>query len=157
MKRILLLTAAIALGTAVTAQQGNPGGHFMETWDENQDGQVTLVEATQRRSDIFLTFDEDDNGVLSASDYAMFDEARTENKTSMRQSGQRQGKGQGQTRGQGRGQGRDGQGMALEFNDINGDGQVSRDEFITRTDQWYATMDRNNDGTITTTDFGRGS
>lgn len=165
MKRTLLLTAAIVLGTAVTAQQGNPGSHFMETWDENQDGQVTLIEATQRRSDIFLTFDEDDNGILFASDYAMFDEARTENKASMRQSGQsqgqgkaqRQGKGPGQGRGNGQAQGRDGQGMSMEFNDINGDGQVSRDEFITRTDQWYAMMDRNNDGSITASDFGRSS
>lgn len=151
MKRILLLTAVIALGTAVSAQQGNPGSHFIENWDENEDGQVTLVEATTRRGDIFVTFDEDDNGFLSASDYAMFDEARANDKATLRQSGQGQGRGKGQS------QDREGQGMTMDFNDINGDGQVSRDEFMARTDQWYATMDRNRDGTITIADFGRGN
>lgn len=148
MKRILLLSAAIALGTAAIAQQGNPGGHFIENWDMNEDGQVTLVEATERRGDIFITFDEDDDGFLSASDYAMFDEARANDHAN---------DGQGQGRGRGHGQDREGQGMTMDFNDVNGDGQVSRDEFMARTKDWYAQMDRNGDGTITTADFGRGN
>lgn len=143
MKRILLLIAAIALGTAVTAQQGNPGGNFIEKWDANEDGQVTMVEATDRRGDIFTTFDEDDNGFLSTSDYAMFDEARANDHATMKQAGQ------------GRGPNREDQGMTMDFNDIDGDGQVSRDEFITRTYDWFATMDRNDDGIVTTADFGR--
>jgi len=151
MKHILLLTAAIALGTAAYAQQGNPGGHFIENWDTNEDGQVTLIEATERRGDIFLTFDEDDDGFLSSSDYAMFDEARANDRDSMKEAGQ------GQGRGQGHGQGREGQGMTMDFNDVNGDGQVSRDEFMARTKDWYAQMDRNGDGTVTTADFGRGN
>ncbi|WP_456390596.1 EF-hand domain-containing protein [Profundibacter sp.] len=150
MKRILLLTAAIALGTAAIAQQGNPGGHFIENWDTNEDGQVTLAEATERRSDIFTTFDEDDDGFLSASDYAMFDEARANDHAN-------DGQGQGRGRGRGHGQDREGQGMTMDFNDVNGDGQVSRDEFMTRSKDWYAQMDRNGDGTITTADFGRGN
>lgn len=144
MKRILLLSAAIALGTAALAQQGNPGAHFIENWDMNEDGQVTLAEASERRGDIFTTFDEDDDGLLSASDYALFDEARGNNK-------------QGRNRGQGRGQDRENQGMTIDFNDVNGDGQVSRDEFTARTKDWYAQMDRNGDGSITTADFGRGN
>ena len=148
MKRILLLTAAIALGTATYAQQGNPGGHFVENWDTNEDGQVTLAEATERRSDIFTTFDEDDNGYLSASDYAMFDEARANDHAD---------NDQGQGQGRGHGKDREGQGMTMDFNDVNGDGQVSRDEFMTRTKDWYAQMDRNGDGTVTTADFGRGN
>jgi len=154
MKRILLLTAAIALGSAAYAQQGNPGGHFIENWDANEDGQVTLAEATEKRSDIFLTFDEDDNGFLSASDYAMFDEARANDHANMQQGGQGNGQGRGQGHG---GQDREGQGMSMEFNDVDGDGQVSRDEFMARTPDWYATMDRNGDGIITTADFGRKS
>jgi len=151
MKRILLLTAAIILGTAAYAQQGNPGSHFIENWDLNGDGQVTLIEATERRGDIFTTFDEDDDGFLSSSDYAMFDEARANDRASMKEAGQ------GQGRGQGHGQGREGQGMTMGFNDVNNDGQVSRDEFMTRTNDWYAQMDRNGDGTVTTADFGRGN
>lgn len=145
MKRILLLTAAIALGSAAYAQQGKPGAHFIENWDANEDGQVTLVEATEKRSDIFFTFDEDDNGFLSASDYAMFDEARANDQANMEQSGQGYGSGKGQQ----------GQGMTLEFNDVNGDGKVSRDEFMARTPDWFATKDHNSDGVITTADFGR--
>lgn len=149
MKRTLLLTAAIILGTAAYAQQGNPGGHFLEKWDTNEDGQVTLIEATERRGDIFTTFDEDDNGFLSSSDYAMFDEARANDHASMKEARQGQGRGKGQ--------GGEGQGMTMEFNDVNGDGQVSRDEFMTRTNDWYVQMDRNGDGTVTKADFGRGN
>ena len=149
MKRILLLTAAIALGSTAYAQQGNPGGHFIENWDMDEDGQVTLAEATERRGDIFTTFDENDDGFLSESDYAMFDEARANDHATMQQGGQGHGQGRG-------GQDHEGQGMMMEFNDINGDGQVSREEFMARTPSWYATMDRNGDGTITTDDFGRG-
>ena len=155
MNRILLLTAAIALGTAAYAQQGNPGSHFIENWDSDEDGQVTLVEATERRGDIFTTFDEDDNGFLSSSDYAMFDEARANDRASMKEAGQGQGRGQG--KGRGHRQGGEGQGMTMDFNDVNGDGQVSRDEFMARTKDWYAQMDRNGDGTVTTADFGRGN
>jgi len=43
----------------------------------------------------------------------------------------------------------------MQFNDVNGDGQVSREEFMARTDDWYAMMDKNGDGTITADDFGR--
>jgi len=150
MKRILLLTAAIALGTAAIAQQGNPGGNFLENWDMNEDGQVTLAEATERRSDIFVTFDEDDDGSLSASDYAMFNEARDNQHAAMKEDGH--GRGQGRRQGQNQDQG-----LTLEFNDVNGDGHVSRDEFMARTKDWYAQMDRNGDGTITTADFGRGN
>ncbi|MCF6314924.1 MAG: EF-hand domain-containing protein [Marinosulfonomonas sp.] len=144
MKRILLLSAAIALGSAAIAQQGNPGAHFIENWDANEDGQVTLAEATEKRSDIFFTFDEDDSGFLSASDYAMFDEARANDQANMEQSGQ----------GYGAGKGQQGQGMTLEFNDVDGDGKVSRDEFMARAPDWFATKDRNGDGVITTADFG---
>ena len=147
MKRILLLTAAIVLGTAVSAQQGNLGGHFFENWDDNADGQVTLAEATTKRGEIFFTFDEDDDGVLSASDYITFNEARDNDHATMKEAG----------RGQGHGPDRENQGMTMDFNDVNGDGQVSRDEFISRTHDWFAMMDRNDDGTITAADFGRGN
>lgn len=117
MKRILLLTTAIAFGTAAYAQQGNPGAHFLEKWDSDEDGQVTLVEVIERRGDIFTTFDEGDDGFLSAKDYIMFDEARANDQAAMKAAGQ----------GQGKGQGGEGQAMTMEFNDVNNDGQVSRD------------------------------
>ncbi len=155
MKHILLLTAAIALGTAAVAQQGNPGGHFLEKWDSDNDGQVTLAEITERRGDIFTTFDEDDDGFLSTSDYVMFDEARANDHASMKAAGQGQGQGKGQ--GRGKGQGGEEQAMTLEFNDVDNDGQVSRDEFMARSVDWYTQMDRNGDGTVTKADFSRGN
>ena len=145
MKRILLLTAAIILGTAAIAQQRNPGVNFIENWDTNGDGQVTFAEASERRSDIFATFDEEDDGVLSASDYAMFEDARSNQHDAMKEAGQ----------GRRRGQGHNDQGMTMAFNDVNGDGQVSRDEFMSRSKDWYTQMDRNGDGILTTADFGR--
>ena len=158
MKRVPLLIAAIALGSAAFAQQNVPGAHFIENWDSNEDGQVTREEAIERRGDIFTTFDENDDGFLSASDYAAFDEARAADHESMQQGGgMGQGKGMGQGRGMGKGGGEygRGEGMTMQFNDVNGDGQVSRKEFMGRTDDWYAMMDKNGDGTITADDFGR--
>jgi len=153
MKRISLLVAAVALGSlgsVAYAQQNVPGAHFIENWDLNEDGQVTKEEAVERRGDIFTTFDENDDGILSASEYAAFDEARAADHESMRQDA---GKGMGQ--GKGGGQYRRGKGMTMQFNDVNGDGQVTREEFMARTDDWYAMMDKNGDGTITAEDFGR--
>jgi len=147
MKRIPLLIAAIALGTMAYAQKNVPGAHFIENWDFNEDGQVTKAEAVERRGDIFTTFDENDDGTLSASDYTAFDEARAADHETMPQGGG-VGKGGGEY---GRGEG-----MTLQFNDVNGDGQVSREEFMARTDDWFVMMDKNGDGTITADDFGRG-
>jgi hypothetical protein len=172
MKRIPLLIAAITLGSVAYAQQNVPGAHFIENWDFNEDGQVTKEEAVERRGDIFTTFDENDDGILSASDYAAFDEARAADHESMPQGGgmgqgkgmgqgggMGQGKGMGQGRGMGTGGGQygRGEGMTMQFNDVNSDGQVSREEFMARTDDWYAMMDKNGDGTITAADFGRGN
>lgn len=144
MKRITLLIAAIAIGTAANAAGGQPGAHFIESWDGDDDGQVTLAEVTERRSDIFNTFDENDDGVLSAADYVLFDETRAADQAS-------EDHGQG-----GKGEKRASVGMTLDFNDINQDGAVSREEFITRTADWFALIDRNGDGVVTTADFGRG-
>jgi Ca2+-binding EF-hand superfamily protein len=152
MKTIPLLIAAIALGTAAYAGQGQPGAHFVENWDFNEDGQVSRAEATERRGDIFTTFDDNDDNILTAAEYVAFDEARDAD-----HEGLEQGNGNGQGKGQGGGEYGRGEGMMLEFNDINGDGQVTRDEFMARTADWFARMDRNGDGAITTGDFGRGS
>lgn len=144
MKRIALVIAALAVGTATYASGGQPGVHFIESWDSDSDGQVTLAEVTERRGDIFNTFDENDDGTLSAADYVMFDETRAAD-----HEGQGQGKG-----GQG-GAKRAAVGMTLDFNDTNQDGAVSRDEFIARTADWFGMIDRNGDGIVTTADFGR--
>ena len=74
-------------------------------------------------------------------------------------SGQGMGQGSGQGNGQGLGHGMGGeeQGMGRVFNDVDGDDRVSREEFMARVPDWFAMMDRNGDGGITTSDFGPGN
>ncbi len=148
---VFLLATALALpalALPALAQQGQPGAHFIENWDLDEDGKVSLAEATERRDDIFTTFDENEDDRLNAEEYAAFDAARAAD-----MAGQ-PGHGKG-------GQGRNGmrkvqQGMQRQFNDANGDGLVTRQEFLARVPAWFKTMDRSADGAITTDDFGRG-
>ena len=181
MMRVLPLTAALLLSaTAVFAEETGPGGHFVTNWDLDTNGSVSLAEATERRGDIFTTFDADGDGMLSPAEYTAFDEARAADQANMREEmggegmgqGQGQGKGHGQGKGMGQGKGKgkghgDGhgkgpgngeeQGMMRAFNDIDGDGLVSREEFLSRVPDWFAQMDRDGDGAIRTTDFGPGN
>lgn len=141
--RLTSVAAALFLGTSAFAQQGQPGAHFIENWDLDEDGQVTLAEATQKRDEIFTMFDQDENGVLSDSEYDLFDETR---RTDMDENAG--GHKKGQMRGVDKA-------MMRDFNDTNGDGQVSRSEFLGNAEDWFSKMDRTGDGVITTDDFGR--
>ena len=143
MSKSPLIIALVFAATAVSAQQGNPGGHFVENWDLDGDGQVTLAEATERRGDVFLSFDADEDGVLTAEEHDFFDQAR---KQDMEQNGM----------GHGGGARNPANGMLREVTDADGDGNVTREEFMDAVPAWFANMDRNGDGVVTTEDFGRG-
>ena len=146
MKRIAILAAGFGLMAGVAmAQQGNPGAHFVENWDLNADGQVTLAEATERRSDVFASFDANEDGLLDAAEYDMFDEARAND---MAENAGAHGGGNGN------GFGAAATGMERGFNDADGDGKVSLAEFLAKTEDWLAIMDRNGDSVVTTDDFG---
>lgn len=133
--------ALILLAAPALAEQGQPGAHFVENWDLDGNGAVTVAEATERRGDVFLTFDADEDGFLDAEEYVFFDQARANDM-----------EGQG---GHGKGAAkRAADGMLLERNDTDGDGKVSRDEFLTNAAGWITGMDRNGDGVVTTADFG---
>lgn len=136
---LLVTTAAFALAVPALAQQGDgvPGLHFIENWDDDGDGQVTLAEATQRRDDIFFMFDNDDNSVLDAAEYDVFDQTRADDMAV-----------------NGHGMGPADEGMARQVADADGNGEVTKDEFLSVTPAWFARMDRNGDGVITTDDFG---
>jgi hypothetical protein len=146
MKSIIIPVVVLAFaGSIALAQQGNRGAHFIENWDQNEDGVVTLAEVTERRAYIFAAFDQEDDGFLSADDYVLFDEARANDQANNHGGGQGQGRKQG---------GRNSEGMTMEFNDSDGDGQVSLAEFMAGSADWFKLMDRNGDGAISTADFG---
>ncbi len=139
--------SVLAFASVAGAGQGNYGSHFIANWDADEDGTVTLEEATEKRSDIFVTFDADDDGVLTPEEYAAFDEARKADMADLKKGGQG-GAGMKDPKK------RPSYGMTLEFNDVDGDGNVSRDEFLDRTPDWFAMLDRNGDGLVTAEDFG---
>ena len=132
-------TAMVAIGILASgaAMAEMPGEHFIENWDLNEDGEVTAEEAAERRSDVFAAFDSNEDGILDAEEYVLFDQARAEDQKG------RPGRRHGPARG-----------MTLEANDVDGDGAVSEDEFIGRTAEWIARIDRDGDGVVTLADFG---
>jgi|LGOV01.1.fsa_nt_gb Ca2+-binding EF-hand superfamily protein len=134
----LLATTAFASGNG----GGNPGAGFLDEWDTNGDGQVTVEDVASRRSDVFVSFDADDNGILDAEEYAFFDEARATSHDGEEEKGGHGGERKAAV------------GMTLPFNDVDGDGSVSMEEFIGQSAAWLALVDRNGDGVVTTNDFG---
>lgn len=160
MMRSFLAVTVLTLGMSGMAQaeMGNPGAHFVQNWDQDGDGAVSLEEARTKRDDLFTSFDADEDGQLSSEEYAAFDEMRTADQEAMRaEMSAIAGGGMGNGMGQGMGSGMKGAegGMIRAFNDTDGDGLVSRDEFVGRTPAWFAMMDRNGDEQVTEDDFGR--
>lgn len=156
MSRPMLLPALalICAATVAQAEAPSPGSHFVTNWDADENGSVSLEEATTRRGDIFTTFDADEDAMLSETEYAAFDEARAADQAAMREEMAKHGKGKGT--GHGKGMGEEA-GMMRAFNDVDGDGMVSRDEFLSRVPDWFAMMDRNGDGAVSVDDFGKGN
>lgn len=162
MKTTLITASTIALMLATGAQaQGNGqrGANFIASWDMSQTGYVSLDDMQTRRGDLFDMFDHDGNGYLEADELAQMAETVTAQ-------GELRLERQAENRAERQGEGRRGQGqnanptgaiihaaMSVEFNDANGDGRISRAEFLTATERLFATLDRNGDGRIDLSDF----
>jgi Ca2+-binding EF-hand superfamily protein len=104
---------------------------------------VTFEEVEARRGDIFYMFDQNEDGILQSAEYDLFDEARAADMANM---GGHEGNAMRPVDA----------GMMRATNDADGDGLVSREEFVGFSATWFVQMDRNGDGVITTDDFGRG-
>ncbi len=143
MKTLTLATVTAALFATSLAAQTAPGAGFITGWDLDENGSVSFAEIVERRADVFYTFDSNEDGVLTADEYVAFDEARAAD-----QKKENAGNGGG-------GHGKAAQGMTLEFNDVDGNGEVSREEFAQQNEAWFAILDRNGDGEVTTADFGQ--
>lgn len=140
-KFTVLATLALLTPFAAFAED-TPGSHFMLNWDLDESGDVTVAEITERREMVFNMFDQDENGSLNAEEYVMFDETRAADMENNAGGGQGQGGGRMQ------------EGLTLGFNDMDGDGEVSKAEFLERSGAWVTMVDRDEDGAITAADFG---
>lgn len=136
-----LLIACLTLSPLPGLAQETPGSHFVENWDLDGNGSVSPEEITERRGDIFVMFDQDEDGMLSAEEYVLFDETRAADM-------------ENNAGGHGKGGDRMQEGLTLGFNDTNADGVVSKEEFVSNSAAWVAQIDRNGDGMITSADFG---
>ncbi|MEZ5732085.1 MAG: hypothetical protein R3D97_07140 [Paracoccaceae bacterium] len=149
MKSIMgVALAAAMLAGAADAQQGIPGAHFIEQWDLDGNGEVTLDEAREKRGEVFVMFDQSEDGTFQPDEWAMIAEHLVAEEAA-------QGQGGGQ--GMGKGPGRFVRAaMGPPFNDLDGNGAVTKDEFVGATDTLFGQIDRNGDGVLTAADFGRG-
>ncbi|SIO05851.1 hypothetical protein [Vannielia litorea] len=154
MKPIASTALALVLGLALplAAQPASPGAHFIENWDADGDGKVSLAEASEKRADLFTMFDQDEDDVLSSGEYDAFDETRAEDLANNAEAHGGMGKGKGA--GQGVDLGDHVRSLDRGFADADGDGTVSRAEFEGISATWFAQRDRDGDGYITTADFG---
>lgn len=141
MTKLTVIVMCAALMPLTAFAQETPGAHFIENWDLDGNGFVSSEEITERRGDIFVMFDQDEDGMLSAEEYVLFDETRAADM-------------ENNAGGQGNGGGRMQEGLTLTFNDIYTDGSVSQEEFLSNSAAWVAQIDRNGDGMITSADFG---
>ena len=139
---LALSSAAFGFGNGGQNQgRGNGGGDgmpaFMAGWDSNENGVVELEEAKSRRGDFFDALDANSDGKLLQAEFDTFIADQT---------GDHSGKSHGRAM----------RGMSMNFNDANLDGLVTPEEFVSQTKQWLNGMDRNGDGKVTLSDFGRG-
>lgn len=123
-------------GRGRTGERGSGDPAFMAGWDANEDGMLSLTEAQERRGELFEALDDDADGTLNTTDFKAFLDDMTQSDEEPGNNRRALG------------------GMTLDFNDVNGDGAVTRDEFVAQTAAFLKGMDRDGDGTITNKDFG---
>ncbi|KUJ76199.1 hypothetical protein AVO45_12860 [Ruegeria marisrubri] len=141
MRSFLISTVVLAAATAALADGHKvPGAHFIENWDLNGDGQVSAEETAEKRAEIFTMFDQDEDGTLNQAEYDLFDETRRADIVA--NAGGRKGPMQVVDKA-----------MDRKFNDLDGDGAVSRAEFDEQSVKFFEMIDRTGDGMVDAADF----
>jgi len=122
---LVLFTATGCIGMAVRAiaQPGKPDlSQLLTRADANGDGIVTKAEFTQARAKMFDRLDRNHDGYLSADDKPRFSFRKSSNGDRLQQ-------------------------MVLML-DKDGDGRVSRDEFVNSPSLLFERADTNHDGVV---------
>jgi len=134
MKSPLIASAILFL---LATQAGAADASFLEDWDLDSDGVITLEELEKFRGKVFQTFDTNQDGVLDSAEYTVFDQARADaaekNPSALLQ--------------------RAVNGLSRTSTDLNLDGQVTREEFAQALLAWFRSHDRDNDGVLSPGDF----
>lgn len=139
------LTLLAVLSAPALAETNQAATRFFQNWDQNADGTVTIDEAVAMRGDVFTSFDANEDGIIDAEEHVIFDQARANDIDEVTQSGPKAIIVMIAN------------GMSREMNDADGNGQVTRDEFVAGAARWLASVDKNGDGVVTIADFGPGN
>lgn len=137
---IVAVGFVLAISTAAATAQQSAFEHFMETWDLNGDGSITLQEIQTERERLFPAFDANGDGFLDRQEYAEFDKSRSAGIETASPEQRARMK-------------RIAEGLSLARNDANGDGRVSKAEFVGAAEAWFKALDRNGDGVVNLRDF----
>lgn len=116
----LLVRRFIPVARSVFAryQIGNIG-FIMTRWDTDADGRVTVQEVSERRRDLFIAFDENEDGLLDAAEYTPFNEGQESGTSIIERSS-----------GQANGGKRNGSDMSMIAMDADHNGTVTETEFL---------------------------
>jgi hypothetical protein len=140
-KRTEAVAAIVAtvLSTAAAAQSASLE-HFLEQWDGNGDAIVTRAEIRQGREQRLYAFDVDGDGFIDPQEYARFDKVREAGIARFAAQDQENIR-------------RVAKGLTHEWNDADGDGRVSRAEFLDGGDTWLKALDKDGDDRVTIRDL----
>lgn len=146
MKKALLLSALIAIAVPLKAMSQFSLGDI----DRNNDRAISQQELLDHRTTLFDRYDIDHNGQLSATEHkAMTADRKAQRAAALEKSGKggffkkraaekyarAMDEGQGATRA-----------------DSNGDGQISKAEYLSAAQEWFTKADRNGDDKLDRSD-----
>ncbi len=142
MNRMFLAGAALCFAVVSQAwatDKAGPG--FMERWDQDGDGKVTVEEAEARRKALFENLDTNKDGFIDTDEYKTARLGGQKTRSAVPQKNQEKRPDDIQVL------------MDLAENDKDGDGKVSPGEFMSNSGTWVDMMDGNKDGAVTVEEF----